>query len=116
MTVYRRGDIVLVNFNPHKRAEEIAKVRPAVIVSDTDLNAILDLVSVVALTTNLIDDAAPLRIRLAPREHLQHPSDAMVEQLRTVAKSRIGQRIASVSTEEMRRIEEGMRLMLGIMV
>ena len=45
---YRRGDVVLVNFNLHKRPEEIAKVRPAVVVSDTELNEVLVLVSVVA--------------------------------------------------------------------
>ncbi len=59
MTVYERGSIVLVNFNPQKKKEEVSKVRPAVIVSDTMLNDILDLVSVVALTSNLIDDAEP---------------------------------------------------------
>ena len=61
---YKRGDIVLVNFNPQKKAEEISKVRPAVIISDSDLNEVLDLVSVVPFTTNLIDDALPLRIRI----------------------------------------------------
>jgi len=114
MMAYKRGEIVLVDFNPRKRAEEVAKVRPAIIVSDTDLNHVLDLVSVIALTTNLIDDAAPLRIRFAPRDRLQHPSDAMIEQLRTVAKSRIGERIASVSDEEMRQVEKGIGMMLGM--
>jgi len=111
---YERGDIVLVDFNPRRRPEEVAKVRPAIIISDTDLNDILDLVSVVALTTNLIDGAAPLRIRLTPRKNLRHPSDAMIEQLRTVAKSRIGERIAKVSDDEMRLIEKGISIMLGI--
>ena len=35
MTVYERGSIVLVNFNPQKKKEEVSKVRPAVIVSDS---------------------------------------------------------------------------------
>ena len=109
---YRRGDIVLVNFNPQKKPEEIAKVRPAVIVSDSSLNEVMDLVSVVALTTNLIDDAEPLRIRIAKREALQQDSDAMVEQLRAVAKERIGQRIASLTEDEMDKIAFGIKEML----
>ena len=111
---YKRGDIVLVDFNPQKRAQEIAKVRPAVIVSDSALNEVLDLVSVVAMTTNLIDDAAPLRIRIEPRQNLKHASDAMVEQLRSVAKSSIRERIAVVTSEEMQLIEEGICQVLAV--
>ncbi len=111
---YKRGDIVLVNFNPQKRAQEVAKIRPAIIVSDSELNEILDLVTVVAMTTNLIDDAEPLRIRIAKREKLQEDSDAMIEQLRSVAKSRIGERLGKVSQEEMEKIEEGVRKMLNL--
>ena len=76
---YKRGDIVLVNFNPQKRAQEVAKIRPAIIISDSELNEILDLVTVVAMTTNLINDAEPLRIRITKREKLQEDSDAMIE-------------------------------------
>ena len=111
---YKRGDIVLVDFNPSKKKEEISKVRPAVIISDTDLNDILDLVSVVALTTNLIDDALPLRIRIEKTELLKEDSDAMCEQLRSVAKSRIKQKLATVTDKQLSQIEYGIKVMLGL--
>ncbi len=113
MTDYKRGDIVLVNFNPQKKAEEVGKVRPAVIVSETALNGILDLVTVVALSTNLIEGAEPLRVRIAKRESLKQDSDAMIEQLRSVSKRRIGERIASLNDEEMEKIECGIKMMLA---
>ncbi len=109
---YKRGDIVLVNFNPQKKPDEIAKIRPAIIISDTELNEILDLVSVVALTTNLIDDALPLRIRINKKDSLEKDSDAMCEQLRSVSKSRIGQKLCSVTTEQLQQIEYGIKAML----
>ncbi len=111
---YKRGDIVLVDFNPQKKKEEVGKVRPAVILSDTQLNEVLDLVTVVALTTNLIDDAEPLRIRIAPRGGLEKESDAMVEQLRSVSKRRLGERLASLSEEELEKIAYGVRTMLEL--
>lgn len=114
MMEYSRGDIVLVNFNPSKKAEEIAKIRPAIIISDTELNAVLDLVSVVALTTNLIDDALPLRIRIAKKDLLEKDSDAMVEQLRSISKSRIGQKLTSINEEQLKGIEYGIKEMLGL--
>lgn len=112
--VYERGSIVLVNFNPQKKAQEVGKIRPAIVLSDTMLNDVLDLVSVVALTTNLIDDAEPLRIHILARENLKEESDAMIEQLRCVSKSRIGECIGYVNEVEMQKIETGIKLMLGL--
>ncbi len=113
MTVYERGTIVLVNFNPQKKADEVGKIRPAIIISDTMLNDVLDLVSVVAMTTNLIDDAQPLRIRISSRDSLKSDSDAMIEQLRCVSKVRIGECIGRLSDEEMQKVEYGIQVMLG---
>lgn len=112
--VYERGSIVLVNYNPQKRSEEVGKVRPAIIVSDTMLNDLLDLVSVIALSTNLIDDAEPLRVRIPSRDNLKVDSDAMVEQLRCVSKSRIGEMVGRLKSDEMAKIEYGIRMMLGL--
>ncbi|MDQ7044798.1 MAG: type II toxin-antitoxin system PemK/MazF family toxin [Sulfurimonas sp.] len=111
---YKRGTIVLVNFNPQKIPEEISKVRPAIIISDTDLNDILDLVSVVALTTNLIDDALPLRIRINKKDLLLQDSDAMCEQLRSISKSRITKVLSTLNEEELKLIEFGIKEMLGL--
>ena len=80
--------------------------------SDSDLNQVLDLVTVVAMTTNLIDNAEPLRIRITKRDNLEKDSDAMIEQLRSVSKSRINQKIATVTADELAKIEHGIREML----
>ena len=114
MMDYKRGDIVLVNFNPQKKPEEISKVRPAIIISDTDLNQVLDLVSVVALTTNLIDNALPLRIRIEKTELLKEDSDAMCEQLRSISKSRIGEKLSSLNEKQLEQVENGIKAMLGL--
>lgn len=111
---YKKGDIVLVNFNPQKKSEEISKIRPAIIVSDSELNSILDLVSVIALTTNLIDEAEPLRVRILKKDKLECNSDAMIEQLRSVSKSRIGEKLASLSKEELEKINKGIKAMLAL--
>ena len=112
MTDYSRGDIVLVNFNPQKKVEEVAKIRSAIIMSDSSLNEVLDLVTVVALTTNLMDDAEPLRVRIGARGSLKYESDAMIEQIRSVSKQRIGEKIASLSEEELQKISDGIKAML----
>ena len=70
MTAYRRGEIHLVNFHPQKHPHEVGKLRPALIVSDTELNDILDLVTVIPLTTHILPDCEPLRLHLPARDFL----------------------------------------------
>lgn len=48
----RRGDIVLVNFDPAQQ-DEAAKSRPAIIVSNNIANLHAHVVTVIPLTTNL---------------------------------------------------------------
>jgi mRNA-degrading endonuclease toxin of MazEF toxin-antitoxin module len=43
-------------------------------------------------------------------------SGAMIEQLRCVSKSRIGEILGRLSSDEMVKIEHGMRMMLGLEV
>ncbi len=111
---YKRGDIYLVNFNPQKKAVEVGKVRPAVIVSDSDLNTILDLLMVVPLTTNLIDDAEPLRIRVEKRDDLKLDSDIMIEQLRAISKDRVNKKVTSLNKEELQKVEFGLKKILSL--
>jgi mRNA interferase MazF len=106
---YKRGDIVLVNFNPQRKAEEVGKIRPAIILSDSDLNQILDLITVIPLTTNLIDDALPLRVRIKKRDDLKSDSDAMVENIRAVSKSRVLKRLSELDDKELGLIESGVK-------
>ena len=114
MMDYKRGDIVIVNFNPQRKPEEVAKVRPAIVISDSKLNEVLDLITVVALSTNLIDDAEPLRVRLPKRENLEKECDAMIEQLRTVSKQRVGDKIGTLTNAEMEKIAYGIKEMLAL--
>ncbi len=109
---YKRGDIVLVNFNPQKKSEEVGKICPAVIISDTQLNQIMDLVLVVPMTTNLIDDTEPLRIRVNARDNLFNDSDIMCEQIRGVSKSRIGERISGINKKELNKLEQSIKSIL----
>jgi len=85
---FEQKAIVLVNLYP-KKGEEVGKVRPCIILSDTVDNAQLDTVIVVPLSSRLIEDVFPYRVRLAPRGKLKQSSDVLVNHIRTVSKKRI---------------------------
>lgn len=114
MTGYKKGDIVLANFNPQRQKEEVGKIRPAVVVSDDVLNDILDLITVVPLTTNLIDDALPLRVRILKREKLDSDSDAMIENIRSISKKRVLEKISTLTSQEKILIDKGLISLLKI--
>ena len=96
---FKRGDIVTVNFNP-KKGHEVGKIRPAVIISNNDENSILDTVILLPLSTDLLDDMEPYRLRISKRSNLKQDSDILINQIRTLSKQRIGEKIASITKEE----------------
>ena len=96
---YKRGDIVIVNLNP-KKGHEVGKIRPAVIISDDDENKILDTVILLPLSTDLIDEMEPYRVRITKRDNLKKDSDVLINQIRTLSKNRIGKKIAKLTNKE----------------
>ena len=94
-----RGDIVIVNLYP-KKGNEVGKIRPAVIISDDDENAILDTVILMPLSTDLIDNMDPYRMRLPSREGLKEDSDILINQIRSLSKTRIKDKIAEITSGE----------------
>jgi len=96
---YKRGDIVIVNLNP-KKGHEVGKIRPAVIISNEDENAILDTLILMPLSSDLIDDMEPYRMRIPKRDKLKQDSDILINQIRTLSKQRIGEKIASLTEAE----------------
>jgi len=112
---YRRGGVYLVNLNP-SRGTEPGKMRPCIVMQSNFLNNVEHpSTTVLPLTTQLIDDAEPLRFRLSSRDRLKYDSDAMLDQTRTIDNRRInGEMLTTLSEQEMTRIELFWRLVLGL--
>jgi len=94
-----RGDIVGINLNP-KKGDEIGKIRPCVIISDNDENNILDTIIVIPLSTQLIDDMLPYRLRLLKRDKLEKDSDLLINHIRTISKKRVTSKISKITNDE----------------
>jgi mRNA interferase MazF len=94
-----RGDIVIVNLYP-KKGDEVGKIRPAVIVSGNDENAILDTVMLMPLSTDLIDNMYPYRMKILKRDGLKEDSDILINQIRALSKTRIKEKVAKLTSVE----------------
>jgi mRNA interferase MazF len=104
---YSRGDIVTINFNPTK-GHEVGKIRPAVILSHDDENSILDTIVVAPLSTQLIDNMLPFRFRVSKRESLEKDSDLLLNQIRTISKKRVGEKLAKLGEDEYSEIRKNL--------
>ena len=102
-----RGDIVAINLNP-KKGDEVGKIRPCIILSDDDSNEILDTIIVVPLSTQLIDDMLPFRMRLKKRDNLKYDSDILLNHIRTISKKRVTSKIAKITKEEYKEIKQNL--------
>jgi mRNA interferase MazF len=84
-----RGEIWLADLDP-RRGTEPGKTRPVLIVqSQALLDAGHPSTLVVPLTTTLVEDAEPLRVRVPPLGRLRRESDLLIDQLRTIDTRRL---------------------------
>lgn len=105
----KRGEVYWVSFDPAKGGE-IQKTRPAIIVSNDHANVLLNRVQVVPLTSNTS--------KVFPSEALVtvngHTSKAAADQIRTVSKHRLKERIGTLTSDDMNKIELAILIQLGM--
>jgi mRNA interferase MazF len=110
-----RGEIWLANLDP-RRGTEAGKTRPVLIVqSQALLDAGHPSTLIVPLTTTLVDDAEPLRIRIPSTGRLRRASDLLIDQLRAIDNRRLVQGpLTRLSAPLMDRVGEALRDVLDL--
>ena len=89
MKIFNHGEVWLANLNPTKGTEP-GKTRPVLILQNQTL---LDVkhpsTLIIPLSTQLIEDAQPLRFRILAQDKLEKDSDLLIDQLRAIDNRRL---------------------------
>ena len=109
------GAVWLADLNPPLGTEP-GKTRPVLIIQN---QALLDAghpsTLVIPLTTRLIEDAVPLRLRLSARDRLDRDSDLLIDQIRAIDNQRlVTGPLTLLGAEEMSRIYPAILEVMGI--
>ena len=109
----KRGELYYADLSPVIGSEQ-GGVRPVLVVQN-DVGKKYSPTIIAAAVTSKIDKAKlPTHIELSAREYgLSKDSVVLLEQIRTLDKTRLKERIGQVSADKMRKINEALLVSLG---
>lgn len=110
----KRGDIYYADLSPVVGSEQ-GGVRPILIVQNDIGNKYSPTIIAAAITSKLNKAKLPTHIELSAKEYgLEKDSVVLLEQIRTIDKQRLQQKIASLSEIKMMEVNRAMMISLGV--
>ena len=111
--VYHRGDIYIANLNPYTGAEQ-GGIRPVVVLQNNLGNRYSPTLIVAAMTKEIKRTDLPTHVYIRRAGDLKKPSIIVLEQIRTIDKSRVHRFIGRLSPMQMNLVDRGIRKSLGL--
>jgi mRNA interferase MazF len=108
-----RGEVWVVSLDPTKGREQAGK-RPALVLSVDHFNkGPADLIVVLPITSKA--KGIPFHVNVRPPEGgLKQESFIKCEDVRSISKERLLQRLGAVTTRTMKLVEDRVRILLGL--
>lgn len=110
----RRGEIYLANLNPVIGSEQ-GGTRPVLVIQNDVGNKYSPTTIVAAITSRIRKAKLPTHVEISgARYHLDKDSVILLEQIRTIDKLRLKERVAQLDAESMARVDEALTISLGL--
>jgi|SRR3989344_1103556 len=110
----KRGDIVLVNLEPVKGSEQ-GGIRPCLIIQNDKGNKYSPLTIIAPLTSKEFTKEYPTNVLVSREDsYLDKDSTILLNQIRTIDKSRIIKKISSLNSFLMNQVDMAIKISLAL--
>ena len=114
MSMVKRGDIFYADLSPVVGSEQ-GGMRPVLIVQNDTGNRHSPTVIAAAITSQMGKARLPTHIELSAQSYgLSRDSVILLEQIRTIDKSRLRERMGKLDTETMTRVDNAIAVSFGL--
>mgnify|MGYP000971246268 CR=1 FL=1 len=112
--IIKRGDLFYADLSPVVGSEQ-GGVRPVLIVQNDIGNKYSPTVIAAAITSQINKAKLPTHIEISAKEYgLQKDSVILLEQIRTIDKKRLREKIGSLDDELMEKVNEALNISFGL--
>jgi mRNA interferase MazF len=112
--IVKRGDVYYANLSPVVGSEQGGH-RPVLVVQNDVGNKYSPTVIVAAITSQISKAKLPTHVEINAKQHnLEKDSVILLEQMRTIDKRRLKEKITHLPEEFMNDVDEAIRVSLGL--
>ncbi|HET7522490.1 MAG TPA: type II toxin-antitoxin system PemK/MazF family toxin [Bacillales bacterium] len=112
--IVKRGDVYFADLSPVVGSEQ-GGVRPVLIIQNDIGNRFSPTVVVAAITAQIQKAKLPTHVEIdAKRYGFERDSVILLEQIRTIDKQRLTDKITHLDDEMMRHVEDALQISLGL--
>ena len=112
--VIKRGDILYADLSPVIGSEQ-GGVRPVLVIQNDIGNKYSPTVIVAAITSQINKAKLPTHVEINAEEYgISKDSVILLEQIRTIDKKRLKEKVGHLSEEMMKKVDDGLQVSFGL--
>ncbi|WP_115995845.1 type II toxin-antitoxin system PemK/MazF family toxin [Cohnella lupini] len=112
--IVKRGDVFYADLSPVVGSEQ-GGVRPVLIIQNDIGNRFSPTVIVAAITAQIQKAKLPTHVEIEAKSHgMERDSVILLEQIRTIDKQRLTDKITHLDDETMRKVDEALQISIGL--
>jgi mRNA interferase MazF len=112
--IVKRGDVFYADLSPVVGSEQ-GGVRPVLVIQNDIGNRFSPTVIVAAITAQIQKAKLPTHVEIEAKTHgMEKDSVILLEQIRTIDKQRLTDKITHLEEETMRKVDEALQISVGL--
>jgi mRNA interferase MazF len=112
--IVKRGDVFYAELSPVVGSEQ-GGVRPVLIIQNDIGNRFSPTVIVAAITAQIQKAKLPTHVEIEAKNHgMERDSVILLEQIRTIDKQRLTDKITHLDDDTMRKVDEALQISVGL--